>query len=416
MNILKDAILELPKPQASVDAPLQLQISNIGSDQFIGKLGVGRIKSGTAKVGVPVGLSAGPGTPVKEVKINKLFAFDAMGKTEVEEASAGDIVVFAGISDFNIGDTVVDLDNPMPLEPIEVEKPTMAIRVGVNKSPFNGKSSATKLTGNQIKDRLYKEVETNVALKVEPIEGDDAVQVYGRGLLHLTVLLENMRREGFEVMVGAPKVIFETDESGNKLEPFEDIDVEVPEEHASSVIAILNARMGMMEDMSAPTKEGMQTLTYSMPTRCMVGIKSQVLSATKGLATMTSTFGGYKPFAGELPGRNKGNLVSMEEGKAAGHALMKLGARGEFFVKPQEDTFVGQIVGINQKPGDMAVNICKAKQLTNMRAAGADEGLKLAPPMQLTLEDAVEYIIEGEYVELTPDTIRMGVEGKVTAR
>jgi GTP-binding protein len=393
-----------------VEEPLQLQISNVGSDQFIGRLGVGRIKSGTLKAGVQLGLSGGPGKDVKPVKLSKIFTYDAMGKKEAEEASAGDIVVFAGIAEFDIGDTIVDLSDPRPLEPIAVEQPTMAIRVGVNKSPFSGKSSAKFLTGNQIKDRLRKEVETNVALKVEPIEGDDALQVYGRGLLHLTVLLETMRREGFELQVGAPKVIFAEDELGGKTEPFEDVDIEVADEFSSSVVAILNARKGMMEDMSPPTAEGMVTMTYTMPTRCMVGVKSQVLSATKGLATMTTTFGGYKAYAGDLPARSRGNLVSAETGVATGFAIMKLQDRGEFFVSPQDDTFEGHIIGINNKGGDLKVNVCKAKQLTNMRAAGSDENLKIAPPKDLTLEDAVEYIEEGEYVELTPETIRMGTE------
>jgi GTP-binding protein len=391
-----------------VDEPLQLQISNVGTDQFIGRLGVGRITSGTVTAGVQLGLSAGPGKDVKTVKLTKIFTYDAMGRKEVEEASAGDIVVFAGISDFDIGDTLVDLKDPKPLEPIAVEKPTMAIRIGVNKSPFSGKSSAKFLTSNQIKDRLRKEVETNVALKVEPIDGDDALQVYGRGLLHLTVLLETMRREGFEVEVGAPKVIFSEDESGGKTEPFEEVDIEVPDEFSSSVVAILNARKGMMEDMSPPTPEGMITMAYSIPTRCMVGVKSQVLGATKGLATMTTTFGGYRPYAGDLPSRNRGNLVSADQGVATGFAIMKLQDRGEFFVSPQEDTFEGHIIGINNKAGDLKVNVCKAKQLTNMRAAGSDDNLKIAPAKDLTLEDAVEYIIDDEYVELTPDTIRMG--------
>jgi GTP-binding protein len=416
MNVLKDAILKLPKPVGSVDESLQLQISNVGKDQYIGRLGVGRIKSGTLKPGVPLGLSAGPGKDVKQVKLTKLFLFDAMGKTEVEEASAGDIVVFAGIPEFDIGNTVVDLDDPRPLDPIDIEQPTMAIRVGVNKSPFSGKSSAKFLTGSVIKDRLAKEIETNVALKVTNIEGDDAMQVYGRGLLHLTVLLESMRREGFELQVGPPKVLFQEGEGGEKLEPFEEIEIEVPEDCASSVVAILNARKGIMTDMAPPTAEGMQSLAYSMPTRCMVGVKSQVLTATKGLAIMTSTFGGYKAYAGDLDGRLKGNLVSMEQGVAAGHALMKLQARGEFFVAPQEPTYAGQIVGINAKPEDMAVNICKTKQLTNMRASGSDENLKLVPPKPLSLEEAVEYIVEGEYVELTPEEIRMGVEPKEKAR
>jgi GTP-binding protein len=213
-------------------------------------------------------------------------------------------------------------------------------------------------------------------------------------------------------MVGAPKVLFSEDESGGKTEPFEEVDVEVPDEFSSAVVAILNARKGMMEDMSPPTAEGMVTMAYSMPTRCMVGVKSQVLSATKGLATMTSTFGGYRPYAGDLPARNRGNLVSGETGKVTGNALMKLQDRGDFFVSPQEETFEGHIIGVNNKAGDMKVNICKAKQLTNMRAAGSDENLKIAPAKDLTLEDAVEYIEEGEYVELTPETIRMGTNNQ----
>jgi GTP-binding protein len=417
MNVLKDAILELPKPVASAEESLQLQISNIDYDEYIGRLGVGRIKSGVVRKAEPVGLSAGPGTDVKQVKITSLFTYDAMGRKEVEEASAGDIVVFAGISEFDIGDTVVDLKDPRPLTPITVEKPTMAIRVGANKSPLQGKSSATKLTGNAIKDRLFKEVQTNVALKLERVEGDDAMQVYGRGLLHLTVLLENMRREGFELMVGAPKVLFEEGEDGEKLEPFEDIDVEVPEEFASSVIAILNARKGTMTDMSTPTAEGMQTLAYDMPTRCMVGVKSDVLTATRGLATMTSTFGGYRPYAGDLGQRLKGNLISGEQGVATPYALMKLSDRGEFFIEATSETFSGQIIGVSNKPGDLKINVCKAKQLTNMRSSGADEAVKIQPPKPLTLEDAVEYIVDGEFVELTPDGIRMGLEeDKVKSR
>jgi GTP-binding protein len=354
-----------------------------------------------------VGLSAGPGAKVNQHKITELFVFDAMGKKAVEEASAGDIVTFAGISDFNIGDTVVDIDDPRPLEPIAVEVPTMSITLGINKSPFAGRSAAKFLTSRQIRDRLDKELLTNVALKIEETGDADSVQVFGRGLLHLTVLMENMRREGYEIMVGPPKVI-EKEIDGVRNEPWELVDVEVPEESSGAVVSLLAERKGNMIEMSSPTAEGMQTIQYELPTRGLVGVKSKILSATRGLAVMTTTFAGYKPFAGEIGSRISGNILSFETGEATAYALMNMQDRGIFYIKPGQEVFENQIIGVNAKPDHLKVNVCKAKKLTNMRSAGADEKANLAPPKDLSLEDAVEYVTEGEYVEITPDAVRMG--------
>jgi GTP-binding protein len=407
---LQDALLELPKPKASISQSLQLQISNVGKDAFIGRLGVGRIKSGTISKGQQVGLSAGPGKEVKRQKVSELFVYDAMGKTPVDEASAGDIVVFAGIPDFNIGDTVVDLDDPRPLEPIAIEVPTMSITLGVNKSPLAGDkdvSGGTKLTGGMIQERLKEELETNVALQVERSQEDDSIKVIGRGLLHLTVLIENMRREGFELMVTPPQVLYH-EEEGEKMEPHELVDVELPSEHSGSVIDMLGQRKGAMIEMGEVSAEGYQTLQYEVPTRCMVGVKTRIMSATKGMAVMTSTFAGYKPYAGDLPARQNGNLIATEAGVAATLGCQKAQERGELFIRPQDPIYERQILGISKIPGEMGINICRTKQLTNMRASGKDDSANLSPPKELSLEDAVEYIQGNEFVEVTPKAIRMG--------
>merc|ERR1719478_1721897 len=375
-------------------------------DSFIGRLGIGRIRSGTLKKNTPIALSQGPGTEPRQVKVSELFNFDAMGRAPIDKAEAGEIVVFSGVQDFNIGDTLVDPDDPRPLEPIEVEQPTMSITFGVNKSPFGGRSGKL-LTSRNIRDRLDKELETNVALRVEDTEDGDTVLVSGRGLLHLTVLIETMRREGFEMMVGCPSVI-EKQIDGERSEPFEMVDIELPEEYSGSAIDLLNQRKGSMLEMGTPTKEGLVTVQYEVPSRGMNGVKSKLLSATRGLAVMSTTFAGYKPYAGDFGEREKGNLLSFETGTATPFAITKTQDRGAFFTSPGDEVYENQIVGIHAKAGDLKVNICKAKQLTNMRSSGADEKSTTTQALQLTLEDAVEYVEEGEYVEVTPDAIRMG--------
>ena len=410
MSAIFKRIMELPKPVANVDGPLQLQISNIGMDSFIGRLGIGRIKSGSIKKNTPVALSAGPGEPLKQVKVSELFNFDAMGRAPIEEAAAGEIVVFSGVQDFTIGDTLVDPDDPLPLDPIEVEQPTMSITFGVNKSPFGGRSGKL-LTSRNIRDRLAKELETNVALRVEDTEDGDTVLVSGRGLLHLTVLVETMRREGFELMVGCPSVIEKTID-GERSEPFEMVDIELPEEYSGSAIDLLNQRKGSMLEMGSPTKEGLVTVQYEVPSRGMNGVKSKLLSATRGLAVMSTTFAGYRSYAGDFGERDRGNLLSFETGTCSPFSLAKIQDRGALFSKPGDEVYEDQIIGINAKAGDLKVNACKTKQLTNMRSSGADEKSNVIPAMQLTLEDAVEYIAADEFVEVTPDAIRMGKKPK----
>jgi len=410
MSAIFQRIMELPKPTASVDGPLQLQISNIGMDSFIGRLGIGRIRSGTLKKNTPIALSQGPGTEPRQVKVSELFNFDAMGRAPIDQASAGEIVVFSGVQDFTIGDTLVDPDDPMPLEPIEVEQPTMSITFGVNKSPFAGRVGKL-LTSRNIRDRLSKELETNVALTVEDTDDGDTVLVSGRGLLHLTVLIETMRREGFELYIGCPQVIEKT-EGGERQEPFELVDIELPEEYSGSAIDLLNQRKGAMVSMSSPTKEGLVTIEYEVPSRGMNGVKSKLLSASRGLAVMSSTFAGYKSYAGDFGERDRGNLLSFETGTCSPFSLAKIQDRGALFSKPGDEVYENQIIGINAKAGDLKVNACKTKQLTNMRSSGADEKSNVIPAMQLTLEDAVEYIAADEFVEVTPDAIRMGKKPK----
>jgi len=410
MEPLFRKILDLPKPPCDPDGPLQLQVSNIAADAFIGRLGIGRIRSGAIRRNSAVGLSAGPGTELKTVKVGELFAFDAMGRTPIEEAVAGEIVVFSGVQGFSIGNTLVALNDPRPLEPIEVETPTMSITFGVNKSPLGGKTGK-QLTSRQILDRLEKEMQTNMALQVTDTPDSDTLLVSGRGLLHLTVLIESMRREGFELMVGCPKVI-EKQVDGARHEPFELVDIELPEEYSSSTINMLNNRKGSMLDMSTPTKEGMVTIQYEVPSRGMNGVKSRLLTNTRGLAVMSQSFAGYKPYAGDFPGRDRGNLLSMASGTATSYAVNMAQPRGSFFAKPGDTIYENQIIGISAREQDVQLNICKTKHLDNMRAAGKDEGLQITPAMRLSLEDAVEYIIDGEYVEITPDAVRIGVYDK----
>jgi len=410
MAPLLDCILDLPKPECDINHPLQLQISNIASDAFIGRLGIGRIKSGTIKKNTAIAISQGPGKAPKACKVSELFAFDALGRKPVEEASAGEIVVFSGIADFNIGDTLVDPSDPRPLEPIMVEEPTMSIAMSVNKSPFAGRSGKL-LTSRNIRDRLEKEIETNVALQVKETGDSDTMQVFGRGLLHLTVLVESMRREGFEMMIGCPKVI-EQEIDGKRCEPFELVDVELPEEYSGSVIDMLGMRKGSMLEMGSVSPEGIISVQYEVPSRAMAGVKTRMMSATRGLAVMTTTFAGYRPYAGEFDKRDRGNLLSHESGTVTSHGIMKAQDRGSLFSGPGDDVYENQIVGIHQRAGDLKVNICRTKQLTNMRSAGKDDNTNVVPAQDLSLEEAVEYIEDDEFVEVTPAAIRMGKAGK----
>lgn len=324
----------------------------------------------------------------------------------MDKASAGDIVMVTGILDISIGDTVMFKENPNPLPPIAVEEPTVRMSIGVNKSPLAGREGKNLQT-RVIRDRLFKELEKNVALRVYETDSSDTYEVCGRGQLHLTVLIENMRREGFELMVGPPSVI-EKEENGVKCEPFELVDVTVPNDYSSAVVDMLNKRKGEMTEM-APLEgtEGMTQLKFLVPTRGMIGIRSALLTATKGTMIMDTVFDSYKPLAGPIAQREKGSLLAFEDGVANSFGIAGAQDRGRMFITPKDEVYKDMIIGVHQRPGDLAVNCCKTKQLTNMRASGSDDTIKIVPPLELNLDIAVEYIQEDELVEVTPTKVRM---------
>ena len=332
--------------------------------------------------------------------------FDNVGRSSVDKASAGDIVMITGISDIGIGDTVGLKDSFSPLEPIAVEEPTVRMSISVNKSPLAGREGKL-VQSRAIRDRLYKELDRNVALKVYETDNADTYEVCGRGQLHLTVLIENMRREGFELMVGPPTVI-EKQVDGTKCEPFELVEITVPDEYSGAVVDILNKRKGMMQAMApAEGSEGSTQVTFSVPTRGMIGVRSALLSATRGEAVMDTQFDDYRAHVGPIQQRDKGSLLAFEDGVANTNGISGAQSRGNLFITPKTDVYKDMIVGIHQRPGDLPVNVCKTKQLTNMRAAGSDDNVQVVPPLELNLDIAVEYIQADELVEVTPSTVRM---------
>lgn len=402
---LFDEILKLPKPQANVAAPLQMLIANIDYDEFKGKMGIGRIVNGALQFSDDV-LYGKPGGAFKKGRVGELFTFNNVGKQKVSRASAGDIVMLTGIEDISIGDTVMSKDSATPLPPIVVEEPTVRMTVGVNKSPLAGREGK-QLQSRVIRDRLFKELERNVALKVYETENADTYEICGRGQLHLTVLLETMRREGFELLVGPPMVI-ERVVDGVVCEPFELVDVTTPTEYASSVVDMLNKRRGEMQELTPlEGTEGQTSIKFIVPTRGMIGVRSALLTATKGTVLLDTVFDSYRPVVGGIQQREKGSLLATEDGTATPYGLFNAQERGRMFIQPKEEVYKDMIIGAYQRPGDLYVNVCKAKQLTNMRAAGSDENIKLVPPMELSLDIAVEYIQDDELVELTPTKVRM---------
>jgi GTP-binding protein len=411
MHPLFDKILGLPAPpvtEASAKLPRQCLIANIDYDDFKGKLGIGRVTAGTLKVGDQVGYMK-PGEDMRTGKVAELFVFDNLGRTNVDEVKAGEIAMIAGLEDIQIGDTIVSKEDPQPMEPIAVEEPTVRMTFSVNKSPMAGKDpKSSKLTSRVIRDRLMKELDRNVALRVEDDpESADTYIVSGRGQLHLTVLIETMRREGFELMIGAPTVIYKKGPNGEKLEPFEEVECTVPEEYVGSVVDILSRRKGSMLDMTVSGQEGTTTIKYVLPTRGILGLRNAALTATRGTAVLDSIFHDYLPFAGEIEARDKGSLIAYEDGVVTPHGIQGAQDRGLMFVPPRIDVYKDMIIGIHQRPGDLKVNICKQKALTNMRASGSDNTVKLTPPIEMSLDSMVEYINEEEVVEVTPAFMRM---------
>jgi GTP-binding protein len=401
---LFDAVLHLPGPEIATGEAPQLLVANLDYDEYIGRVAVGRLRAGKLRAGQDV-VIATPSTPPTKARIGELFVFQNLARVSVPEASAGDIVAVAGLGNVQIGETVTDPVNPAPLPPISVEEPTVRMAFMVNTSPLAGKEGEY-VTSRVIRDRLYKELERNVALRVEPAETADAFLVSGRGELHLAILIETMRREGYELAVGRPEVIFK-DVDGELQEPFEEVYIDVADEYVGPAVELLGSRRGLMLDMKVGAADGVTSMTYRVPTRGMLGLRSTMLTATKGTAVLHTLFGGYGPWAGDIASREAGSLVAFEAGLTTSHALNLAQERGPLFVGPREQVYPGQIVGRNTRPGDIAVNVCRKKELTNHRRSFAEEGIFLTPPIRFSLDDAIEFVADDELVEVTPASIRL---------
>ena len=402
---LLDIILDkVPAPQGEIDEPLQVLVSNIDYDEYIGRIAVGRIERGRVKNGQNIVLCGGHNNTNKNAKIGKLFTYSGLKRVEIDEAGMGDIVAFSGIADVNIGDTVCAPECIDPLPFVNIDEPTLTMTIGVNNGPFAGREGEF-VTSRHIRDRLFKEVQTNLSLKVEETDSADTFKVSGRGELHLSVLIENMRRQGFELLVSRPNVIYK-EIDGVMCEPVEHLVIDVPEEFMGVVMEKLGYRKAEMVNM-APGAQGYTRLEFKIPSRGLIGYRSEFLTDTKGTGIMNHLFDGYQPSKGEIHSRLRGVLVAFETGEAVTYGLYNAEERGELFITPGTQVYEGMIVGINAKNEDVVVNVCKKKHVTNMRAAGSDEALRLSPPRQLSLEQALEFIADDELVEVTPENIRL---------
>ncbi|HBY2763451.1 translational GTPase TypA [Clostridioides difficile] len=382
--------------------PLQFQISALAYDDYVGRLGIGRIYKGTLKNNTQVAICR-EDSVVSKGKVSKLSVYEGLKQVEVDEATSGEIVVIAGIPDISIGETICDLDSPLPMEMIKIEEPTLSMNFLVNDSPFVGKSGKF-VTTRHLKDRLEKELEVNVGLKVEPLDTTDGYKVSGRGELHLSILLENMRREGYEVGVSKPEVLMHK-EDGKLMEPIERVVVNCPEVYSGTIINELNMRKGMMESMSI---EGDYVkIEFLAPTRGLLGYRSEFINATRGEGTLVRSFEKFEEFKGEIPSRGNGVLIAQGPGVTMGYSLNALSDRAVMFVDPGVEVYEGMIIGMNSRRDDMVVNPCKNKKMSNVRASGSDDAIKLSPPRIFTLEEALEFIEDDELVEITPDSIRL---------
>lgn len=399
---LLEAILEHIPSAPYNEGTLQMQITSLDYSSFVGRIAIGRVARGLIKENQPVSLMKRDGKIVKS-RVKELYTFEGLGKVRVQEVSAGDICAVVGIEGFDIGDTLADFENPEQLEVIHIDEPTMNMLFTINNSPFFGKEGKF-VTSRHLHDRLHKEMEKNLALKVLPTDSADAFLVYGRGILHLSVLIETMRREGYELQVGQPQVILK-EIDGVKCEPIETLVVDVPAEVSGKVIELVTQRKGELLIME--TKGDMQHLEFEIPSRGIIGLRNNVLTATAGEAVMAHRIKDYQPWKGSIPGRLAGVLISMEKGQTTAYSIDKLQDRGRFFVDPGVDIYEGQVVGEHSRDNDLVVNIVKGKQLTNMRASGSDDNTRIAPAIKFSLEEAMEYIQADEYIEVTPQHIRL---------
>lgn len=399
---LLDMVLsEIPEAEF-IEGPAQLQITSLDFSQFTGRIAIGRLKRGVLKANTDVMLMQKDGKQ-KKVRIKELFVFEGLGKAKVDEVRAGDLCAITGIQDFDIGDTVADVDTPEALPRIKVDEPTMSMLFTINTSPFFGKEGKF-VTSRHLRDRLYKETEKNLALKIEDTDSEDKFNVYGRGILHLSVLIETMRREGYELQVGKPQVIIK-EIDGMKHEPFEVLVIDVPGEYSGKAIELVTQRKGDLLVMEA--KNDLQHLEFLIPSRGLIGLRNNILTATAGQAIMTHNFDSYQPMKGDIPQRMAGSLVSMEAGQALAFAIDRLQDRGKFFIGPGDEVYKGQVIGESARHQDMDINVIKGKKLSNMRSSGADDAVKIVPKIQFSLEESMEYISEDEFLEVTPESLRM---------
>lgn len=400
---LLDAIIDnIPAP-AVVEGTPQLLITSLEYSPYVGRIAIGKVTRGTLKAGMPVTLAKRDGKTMIKTRIKDLMVFEGLGKTKVDQVECGEICALVGIDGFEIGDTICDYENPEPLDPIAIDEPTMSMLFTINDSPFFGKDGKY-VTSRHIKERLDRELEKNLALRVEQGTSSDSFIVYGRGVLHLSVLIETMRREGYELQVGQPHVIIK-EIDGQKCEPIEELTVDVPEESAGKVIELTTKRKGVLTDMQ--TIHDRQRLQFDIPSRGIIGLRSNLLTATAGEAVISHRLKGFEPYKGDIEMRTNGSLIAMETGTAYAYAINKLQDRGTFFVSPGEEIYCGQVVGESTRSDDIVINLTKSKKLTNMRASGSDEKVSIAPPVIFSLEEALEYIKEDEYVEVTPKHIRL---------
>lgn len=399
---LMDGIIKyVPAPKVN-EGTLQLQITSLDYSSFLGRIAIGKVTRGSIKENQPIALVQADGS-IKKSRVKELYVFEGMGKRKVTEVLSGDLCAVVGLEDFNIGDTIADAENPEGLPIISVDEPTMSMTFSINNSPFFGREGKF-VTSRHLRDRLMKETEKNLALRVEDTDSADSFLVYGRGILHLGVLVETMRREGYELTVGNPQVLVKHID-GKKCEPYEVLVVDVPSEYSGKVIDLVTQRKGEMLVMES--KGEMQHLEFEIPSRGLIGLRSQMLTNTAGEAVMAHRFLEYKPWKGPIPGRNNGVLIAKFQGVTTAYSIDKLQDRGSFFIDPGEEVYVGQIIAEHIKPGDLNVNAVEAKKLTNHRASGSDDSVRITPKLQFTLEECMEYIQQDECIEVTPKSIRM---------
>ena len=400
--LFKVILENIPAPDVDTEAPLQMLVNTLDYDNFIGRIVIGRVMRGTIHNGETIALMNED--KVRMGKIGRLYAYQGLKRVEVDEAKAGDIVALMGLQDAEIGETIADKDNPEALKGIKIDEPTLSMVFYVNNSPFAGKEGEY-VTSRHIRDRLYKEAETNVALRVEETDSPDAYKVSGRGELHLSILIETMRREGFELQVGKPKVIMHRDETGTLQEPMEALTIDVPQDYMGAVMEGLGLRKAELQNMTEMA--GYLRMEFKIPARGLIGFRNQFLTDTKGNGIMNHVFACYEDYKGEIPGRTRGSLVAFESGETTSYGIGNAQERGTMFVIPAEKIYEGQLVGENSREDDMDVNPCKKKHVSNMRASGSDEAIRLIPPRTFSLEQALEHINEDELVEVTPKSIRM---------